>query len=89
MFDPNPVKSDANMRKHGLTFEQAEGFDWSSALESRDERKPYLEVRTVAVGFVGSRLCVLTFTRRGQRIRIISFRKANDREADRFERFYR
>ena len=87
MFDPNPVKSDANFRKHGVSFEAAEKFEWETAIEARDTRKPYSEVRTVALGFIGPRIHVMVFTRRGGLIRIISLRRANDREMARYDEF--
>lgn len=75
-WDPN--KADAS--RHGVPFEAAAEFVWATALEARDLRRPYREVRTVATGFIGPRLHVMVFTRRGLKIRVISLRKANSRE---------
>jgi uncharacterized DUF497 family protein len=44
-------------------------------------------VRTVALGFIGARLHVLVYTRRGQRCRVISLRKAGPKEAARYAEF--
>ena len=46
--------------------------------------KAYGEVRFIAVGFIGSSLHVVAYTLRGERLRVISFRKANRREAARY-----
>lgn len=48
-----------------------------------DERHEYGEVRFVLYGRVAGRLFVVIFTRRGEAIRIISARKANERERKR------
>ncbi|MFG1393708.1 BrnT family toxin [Xanthobacter agilis] len=77
-FEWRPSKEDAST--HGVAFASVAGFDWDTAIEARDTRKAYDEVRTVAVGLVGDRLHVLVFTRRAEKVRIISFRKANRRE---------
>jgi uncharacterized DUF497 family protein len=49
-----------------------------------DERKDYPELRTVAIGLLGSRVHVLCFTEIPGGIRVISFRKANAREVRRY-----
>ena len=55
-------------------------FDFSSALFTKDERRAYAETRYVAMGLLHGRLHVLCFTETVDGIRVISFRKANDRE---------
>ncbi|MFT3814421.1 MAG: BrnT family toxin [Acidovorax sp.] len=51
-----------------------------------DSRKRYGESRLTATGLIGARLFVLTFTLRGNAVRIISLRKANQREVRRYAR---
>jgi uncharacterized DUF497 family protein len=51
-----------------------------------DLRRDYGEARYWAVGPIGGRLHVLAFTMRGQVLRAISLRKANERERRRYER---
>ena len=48
-------------------------------------RKAYPEVRYVAVGLLDARLHVLCFTPIAGGIRVISFRKANQREVRDYE----
>jgi hypothetical protein len=75
----------ANLAKHGVDFIDAEDFDWSSAIETIDDRFNYIEDRWIALGFIDSRLHVLIYTMRGENIRLISLRKANKREKDYYE----
>lgn len=63
-----------------MPFDVVSEFDFSSALFTKDERRAYAETRYVALGLLHGRLHVLCFTETGDGIRVISFRKANDRE---------
>ena len=63
-----------------MPFDVVSDFDFSSALFTKDERRAYAETRYVALGLLHGRLHVLCFTETGDGIRVISFRKANDRE---------
>jgi len=78
-------KRAANLAKHGVDFEEAERFDWSLAIEAIDDRADYGEERWVALGSIDERLHVLTYTVRGENIRLISLRKANRRESEHYE----
>ncbi|KQT64556.1 hypothetical protein ASG54_02760 [Aureimonas sp. Leaf460] len=82
----DPAKSDRNAAERGLPFGMVSDFDWSSAAFSEDIRKDYPERRFVALGFIGARLHVVCFTPIEGGVRVISFRKANDREVGRYER---
>ncbi|GGF56566.1 hypothetical protein GCM10007301_15300 [Azorhizobium oxalatiphilum] len=84
-FEWTPSKEDTST--HGVAFASVVGFDWDTAIEARDNRFAYPEVRTIAVGYVADRLHVLVFTRRGEKVRIISFRKANRRELAQYVEF--
>ncbi len=81
----DPVKSARNARERELPFELVEDFEWESAVVSRDDRFPYPETRFNALGFIGKRLYIVCFTAITGGIRVISFRKANDREGRRYE----
>lgn len=76
----------ANRAKHGVDFDDAERFDWLSAVEARDDRSQHGEARFVALGFIDKRLHVLIYTARRQRIRLISLRRANKREKEFYEK---
>ena len=79
------TKNAANRKKHGIAFATAVDFDWSTATTSLDKRRDYGETRFIGVGYIDSRLHVLIYTRRQETIRIISLRKANDRELGNYE----
>ena len=79
-------KNRANKAKHGLSFEDAERFDWDGAIETQDDSRDYGEERWVAVSFIDARLCILVYTKRGEKVRIISLRKAGKRENRNFEK---
>lgn len=73
-------KSRKNAQERGLPFDVAEEMDFSTALFEEDTRKDYGERRIVVYGLIGPRLHILGFTPIPGGLRIISFRKANDRE---------
>lgn len=77
-FDPH--KNERNIRERGLSFELASAFEFETATIQTDLREDYGEVRYVALGSLHGRLHVLCFTETPDGIRVISFRKANDRE---------
>lgn len=78
------VKSGRNIRERRLSFERAVDFDFESASFIPDQRRDYGEERFIAIGYLDSRLHVLCFTTIEHGIRVISFRKANSREAHRY-----
>lgn len=85
LIEFDPVKSAKNLAERGLPFERVADFDFSGAIMTEDDRKAYPEVRYVAAGFVGQRLHVVCFTPIHDGIRVISFRKANNREVKAYE----
>jgi len=84
-YEWDEQKNLANVAKHGVRFETADAFAWSTAMEGSDSRSDYGEVRMVALGLIGTRLHVLVYTRRLDFIRVISLRKANERERRAYE----
>jgi uncharacterized DUF497 family protein len=83
-FSFDPTKNQKNIEERGLSFEQAASFEFETALVKVDTRRDYNETRYVALGFLHDRLHVLCFTETHDGIRVISFRKANDREVKRY-----
>lgn len=67
-----------------LILQMPDAF-WSLAIEATDDRSNYGEERWVALGLIGSRLHVLTYTVRDENMRLISLRKANRREREYYE----
>ena len=84
MFDWDEDKRQTNLARHGVDFAAVEGFDWSSAKTEPDLRANYGKERFESVGLIDDRLHVLVFTPRGGRRRVISLRKANPREIERW-----
>ncbi len=80
----DPVKNARNIRERGLSFQLAEAFEFETAVIRLDDRKDYGESRFNALGYIGQRLYVMTFTPRVDTIRVISLRKANNREIRRY-----
>ncbi|MEI8571997.1 BrnT family toxin [Methylomonas sp. LW13] len=80
----DPVKNARNIIERGLSFERVADFDWSSAIATEDVRQDYPERRFVAAGFLNDRLHILCFTPISGGVRVISFRKANLREARKY-----
>ncbi len=83
-YDKN--KNQRNIKERGLPFTMVKGLEWSAALIWRDQRKEYGEARWSALVPRKDRLYFISYTWRGERMRIISFRKANNREIDRYEK---
>lgn len=78
------AKDAANLTKHGVSLGLAAQLEWDTALTWPDLRREYGEPRWRGIGYVGSRLFAVVFVDRAASRRIISLRKANQRE----ERFY-
>jgi uncharacterized DUF497 family protein len=81
----DPAKDQRNIASRGISFEAAEQFEWDSALIAEDLRKEYGERRFQALGLIAGRLHVMVFTPRAGKVHVISLRKANRREARRYE----
>ncbi len=82
----NPAKDLWNTETRQLPFDRAVDFRWQDALIIEDLRRIYPERRFVAVGHLDKRLHVLCFTPAEGGIRVISFRKANHREARKYDK---
>lgn len=82
-YDPN--KNQRNIEQRELDFNRVSDFDWDNAWIYEDERNEYGEVRYIAYSMLDERLHFVCFTETETGIRVISFRKANDREVRRYE----
>ena len=80
-FEWDDAKAEANRRKHKISFRAASRvFDDPLVLIVRDGSEDYGEGRFLATGRVDDLLIAVAYTERGDRIRIISARKANANE---------
>jgi hypothetical protein len=74
-------KAAANLKKHGVSFEEAEAALFDPLALSIEDPDAEGESRWLLIGMVG-RMQILTviYTLRGDRIRIISARRSTKRE---------
>ena len=80
----DPAKSARNERERGLPFAAAARLFDAPRIEWEDRRKDYGEIRINTLGEIEGRVFFASFTRRGDTVRIISFRRASAREAERY-----
>ena len=83
-YEFDATKSVANFAKHGVSMRDVEDFDWETADIWQDNREAYPEPGFAALGLIEARLHVMVFCYRGKKIRIISLRKANAREEQKY-----
>jgi len=81
----DPAKNERNVAERGLSFEQVADLDWTTARIVEDARRDYGEVRFQVTAFLDGRLHRAVFTPRGDAMHVISFRKANKREAKSYD----
>ncbi len=86
-FEWDEKKNERNIRERGIDFTDApEMFD-GPMLVVPDDRADYGEPRRIGMGSIRGRLMVVVYTERQPNIvRIISLRKANKREQERFKK---
>jgi uncharacterized DUF497 family protein len=86
-FEFNREKSEANRQKHGISLEEATRL-WEEA---------YLEVaartvdepRWMAIGKIGGELYACIYTRRGEALRLISCRRASQKEEGLYDAYFK
>jgi uncharacterized DUF497 family protein len=92
-FDPwikRPTKGRKTLEERGLDFiDLLPPFLQPGVLQWEDRRQDYGESRYNLLGELHGRLFHLTYTCRGDTIRIISARRANERERKRYEHYRR
>jgi uncharacterized protein len=80
-FEWDPAKAKANIARHGVSFEAAQAvFTDLQALELLDDWTE--EERWRLLGRATSDILLVVYTERGERVRIISARKASKREQE-------
>jgi uncharacterized DUF497 family protein len=85
-FTCNAIKNDTNVHERGLPLLAARVMFNANLLVREDTRKAYPERRFIGYNTVEGRLMVVVFCCPTlMRTHIISFRKANDREQQKFE----
>jgi uncharacterized DUF497 family protein len=84
-FAFDPAKDAINRSKHGVSRDEAARLDWHRVLAKLDTRTDYGEPRQIGYGPIGRRLYCVGFVDQGETLGIISLRKANNQEIDRYE----
>ena len=79
-FEWDSRKRLANLLKHGLAFEDVSLVFAGRVVTAQDERRDYGEQRLRALGLLEGRPVVVIYTIRAGNARIISMRKANEKE---------
>ena len=74
------TKRNKTLLERGLDFADAKTLFAGHHFTSEDSRQDYGEVRLISIGLLQERMIVLVWTPRGADRRIISMRKANERE---------
>jgi uncharacterized DUF497 family protein len=85
-FQFDPAKANRNLKKHKVSFADAEGVFYDPlAIHSVDPDSED-EERFIAVGLgSASQILVVVYTFRGEEIRLISVRRATSREVKEYE----
>ncbi|MFM8294055.1 MAG: BrnT family toxin [Microcystaceae cyanobacterium] len=91
-FDWDNNKNQSNLTKDGISFDEAIAlFDDPNILTFEDDRFNYGETRFISIGQITlvtqskKVIIVVVHTQRNQTIRLISARKANERERKSYE----
>ncbi len=83
-FEWDKAKNQSNIKKHLISFEEAQAIFEGEVLTVADDRFHYSEERYISFGELvladGRIIIAVVHTERGDRTRIISARKANRRE---------
>jgi uncharacterized protein len=84
VFEFDSKKSAANLKKHGIDFVQAQRL-WEDRDRLQIPAKSTEEVRIIYIGKIERKHWTAVVTFRGERIRIISVRRARKKEAYLYE----
>lgn len=80
----DPVKRDATLQRRQLDFNDALYVFADRNITVADERFDYGEARFQTVGYLDGRMVMVVWTPRGAKRHIISMRKCNEREQERY-----
>lgn len=79
-------KRERTLAERELDFEDAVHVFAGTTIDFIDDRQDYGEERWITLGRLKGRLVVVVWTPRGEGRHIISMRKANDREKEKYGR---
>ena len=81
-YEWDETKRAATLQDREIDFASMDYFDWETAIHQRSDRDG--EQRWSSFGLIGARLHHVVWTEREDRIRIISLRKANAKETQKY-----
>lgn len=84
VFEFDPIKSDSNRIKHGIDFLEAQAL-WSDPMLLEIPAKTTDEPRYLVIGLLGDKHWSAVMTYRGDKIRLISVRRARPEEVALYE----
>lgn len=84
-FDPE--KRALTLQQRGLDFADAYKVFQAKHFTAPDLRQEYAELRNITIGYLDDRMVVIVWTKRDDSRRIISMRKANEREIKKFSQY--
>jgi hypothetical protein len=88
-FEWDDNKNAANLKKHGISFDEAALIFKGIVLTRLDNREDYGETREISTGMIGGQTVVIVaHTDRSNAIRIISARLANKAEKKAYYDYY-
>lgn len=79
-------KAAKTLNERGIDFARAADVFTGNTLDQIDDRHDYGEERIITAGRLDGRVVLIVWTPRGAARRIISMRKANERETARLEK---
>jgi uncharacterized DUF497 family protein len=80
----DPAKDESNLAKHGVSLAESAMVEWETLYAFEDDRKEYGEIRVRGYAYIGLRLYCVVYVDRDNARRIISLRKANQREVQHY-----
>lgn len=80
----DPVKRNKTLAERGMDFEDATIVFAGATIDFIDDRRDYGELRWLTIGLLDARMVAVIWTQRGNIRQIISMRKCNEREQQKF-----
>ncbi len=88
-FEWDRDKSEANLKQHGISFDEAKHIFDGPTLSRADDRQDYGENRDISLGALSpDAVLVVVHAERGDKIRLISARRANRHERKIYHDYY-
>jgi len=84
-YEWDEAKRQKTLESRGVDFADMAYFDWENAITIEDERFDYGEARFASMALIHGRLHVCAWCWRDNNIRIISLRKANENEIEKYQ----